>query len=86
MKLDRNVNPTGRGKYALINLRTNKVEWGTTEADEFFVIKLKDKYARDALEAYAWAARQDGEEEWFDEVIGLARRSGEFHPLCKKPD
>lgn len=56
MKLDRNSNPDGRGKYALINLRTNKVEWG--DEDQFFVIKYKDRFAEAALRAYAAAVRE----------------------------
>ena len=55
MKLDRNVNPDGRGKYALINLRTNKVEWGGEGGQQFFVLKYKDKFAAPALRAYAKA-------------------------------
>lgn len=55
MKLDRNINPDGKGKYALINLRKNTVEWG--EPDQFFVIKYKDEFAAAALEAYAEAVR-----------------------------
>lgn len=54
MKLDRNVNPDGRGKYALINLRNNTVCWGGD--DQFFVIKYKDAFAAPALYAYAEAA------------------------------
>lgn len=58
MRLDRNINPDGRGKYALINLRTNKVEWGGPTAEEqFFVLKLKDEFAAPALRAYAEAVR-----------------------------
>jgi hypothetical protein len=54
VKLDRNINPDGRGKYALINLRTNTVCWGGN--DQFFVIKYKDAFASQALYAYAEAA------------------------------
>lgn len=53
MALDRNVNKDGRGKYALINLRTNQVQWGGD--DQFFVIKYKDRFASAALQAYAQA-------------------------------
>lgn len=53
MKLDRNVNPDGKGKYALINLRNNTVCWGGD--DQFFVIKYKDAFASQALYAYAEA-------------------------------
>ncbi len=55
MKLDRNINPDGRGKYALINLRNNTVCWGGD--DQFFVIKYKDMFASAALHAYAIAAK-----------------------------
>lgn len=54
MKLDRNVNPDGKGKYALINLRTNQVQWGG-DGDQFFVIKYKDLFASVALKAYGEA-------------------------------
>jgi hypothetical protein len=86
MKLDRNVNANGSGKYALINLRNNKVEWGFTgQPDEFFVIKLKDKNARIALLAYADSVACD-DPEFAKEVRELADRSGSFSPYCKKPD
>lgn len=58
MKLDRNINPCGRGKYALINLRTNQVQWGGD--DQFFVIKYKDQFAGPALAAYAKAVEAKG--------------------------
>ncbi len=85
MKLDRNTNPDGKGKYALINLRTNKVEWGNNLEDEFFVIKLKDRFAERALRAYALAVREfikhcdppltEHMEEWAEEVEGLADKA-----------
>lgn len=61
MRLDRNINSDRMGKYALINLRTNKVEWG--DDDQFFVIKYKDKFAAKALAAYSEAV--------WDYVLGL---------------
>lgn len=86
MKMDRNQNPSGMGKYALINLRTNQVQWGAIgDADEFFVIKLKDKHARVALKAYAQSAVLD-DPEWAQEVYDLAERAGPSHPFCKVPD
>ena len=86
MKLDRNLNANGKGKYALLNLRNDRIEWGFVGAsDEFFVIKLKDKYAQAALIAYADAAEHD-DPEWAKEVRELAQRSGKNHPLCKQPD
>lgn len=63
MKLDRNVNQTRRGKYALINLRKNIVEWGDVgDSNEFFVIKLKDRYAKGALRGYVAALALELEE------------------------
>jgi hypothetical protein len=52
--------------------------------DEFFVIKLKDRYAPQALFAYAAAARVD-DPEYADEIVELARRAMR-HPHSKKPD
>ena len=86
MQLDRNINANGYGKYALLNLRRNKIEWGEVFGpDEFFVVKLKDKYAQAALNAYADAAQSD-DPEWAAEIRALADRSGPNHPLCKQPD
>lgn len=114
MKLDRNENADGCGKYALINLRTlNQVagyvdtsqrwtpqvqaaletlkstgalEFGRTgEPDEFFVIKLKDKFAMAALLAYANAIAAD-DPEFAEQVHELAWRSGLCNPYCKNPD
>ena len=47
MRLDRNKNPDGRGKYSIINNRKN-----TIEHDGFFVIKLQDRFAARALMGY----------------------------------
>jgi len=86
MKLDRNKNANGKGKYALLNLRTNKIEWGAVgEPDEFFLIKLRDKHAKAALEAYADSiVREDPE--FAEEVMELAMRAGADNPYCKAPD
>lgn len=61
MKLDRNINPDGKGKYALLNLRKNTVEWGTEPEGQFFVIKYKDFFAVPALKAYAKAVLAEAE-------------------------
>jgi hypothetical protein len=83
MKLDRNVNKDGKGKYALINLRTNKVEWGFQgHPDEFFVIKLKDMNAGAALIAYAESCYKH-DPEFAQEVMELAKRAGQRNPHCK---
>ena len=99
MKLDRDINPDGCGKYAILNLRklnhlcpsaepfqrwspevaqaiktleeAGALEWGQPGApDEFFLVKLKDKYAAVALERYAAAARCD-DPEYADAVLAL---------------
>jgi hypothetical protein len=106
MKLDRNTNPDGRGKYALITLRgidpikgttfdNNEnpclvidganVDFGDTPETEFFVIRLKDKYAEAALRAYGEAALLDGDEEYASEIFSLAHKA-EKHPNKKRPD
>ena len=114
MKLDRNVNANGRGKYALLKLRkldeftdpagpfqkvaepivaaiktlddAGILDWGVqgTEA-EFMVIRLKDKYAKEALWAYGNEADKD-DHEYAAEIFEMAYRSGSNSPFCKKPD
>lgn len=62
------------------------LEWGRTGApDEFFLIKLKDKYAKHALEQYAAAVGSD-DPEYSDAVFDLSKRSGKNSPFCKVPD
>lgn len=86
MRLERNISRDSKGKFAVINLRKNTVEWGEPNTrEEFFVIKLKDKYARVALEAYAAAAKFD-DPEYAKDVAELAARSGDKNPFCKRPD
>lgn len=53
-------------------------------SDEFFVIKLKDRFAAPALTAYANAAA-DVDTEWARQVLALAARA-EHHPDKKTPD
>lgn len=53
--------------------------------DEFFVVKLRDIYARAALDAYADAAEKD-DPEYAAEVRELAQRAGIGHPNSKRPD
>lgn len=86
VKMDRNKNPNGKGKYALLNLRKNTIEWGCVgDEDEFFVVKLKDKHAKAALEAYAKSI-VDEDQEFAGEVMELAMRAGADSPYCKAPD
>lgn len=114
MKLDRNINSNGRGKYALLKLRklddfthpndpfqevakpvadaiktleeSGILDWGIEGTEsEFFVIRLKDKYAQGALHQYAIDAYPD-DREYALEVEGMASRAGRDSPFCKKPD
>ncbi|AQQ02392.1 hypothetical protein B0E33_01305 [Roseibium algicola] len=114
MKMDRNINEGGYGKYALIKLRKltdfidpsdpfQKVNKDIADAlelleengildrglvgteAEFMVIRLKDKYAAAALEAYADAAEKD-DPEWAAEIREMIPRAGENSPWCKRPD
>lgn len=77
----------GRAEIALEVLQDLGVlEYGPPGSDqEFFVIKLRDRFARKALRAYADAARfHDGE--YADDVDDLAHRAGIGHPHWKDPD
>lgn len=60
------------------------VDFGDTEDSDFFVIRIKDKYAAMALQAYADAARED-DPEYADEIVDLARVALN-HPNRKRPD
>lgn len=72
---------------ALILAHPDCVEFGAAGGDgEFFVVKLKDRYAEPALFAYAGAARANDDGEFAADVEEMARRSGARHPLCRRPD
>jgi hypothetical protein len=115
MKLDRNINGTGKGKYALVRLRgiedgseaamllmrlakLGHVDWGEVGGrDEFFVVKLRDKYAPAAIKGYSDAAADDARKEldearsrdkfqWAIQVQGLGDRAGILSPFCREPD
>jgi hypothetical protein len=53
--------------------------------DEFFVLKLKDRYVADALLSYADAADTE-DSEYAAQVRELANRAGPNSPFCKRPD
>ncbi len=115
MKLDRNVNRDGKGKYALVRLRDIEIgseamallhrledlghlDWGCVgHADEFFVVKLRDKFAPGAIKGYADAVMEAQRKEldpakakdlaqWGIQVIGMSQRAGDLSPYCKEPD
>jgi hypothetical protein len=60
------------------------VDFGDTADSDFFVIRLKDKYAAPALAAYAMAAYRD-DQEYGLQVLNLAKQAAE-HPNQKQPD
>ena len=62
------------------------IDFGEVNTEsEFFVVRLKDRYARAALDAYA-AAAFEIDSEWSREVKELAKRSGLANQWCKDPD
>lgn len=108
MKLDRNINSSGKGKYAVINLRKiptdprtaeelaaailanpEAVEFGAVGSpEEFWLIKLRDRYATPAIMGYAMGIAFDpeGDPEYQADVVEMGKRSETMHPLCKRPD
>lgn len=113
MKLDRNINSDGKGKYALIKLRevqlplpatphtamvpVQAIQFGDNPETDFFVIKLKDRFAGPALRAYARAISDyittipEGNPmiaeltEYHHEIIRLAEEAHR-NPCKKLPD
>lgn len=66
------------------------LDYGPAETEsEFFVIRLKDRHARAALEAYAndvaWTEPAP-DFEYAEEVRALAQRAGFSSPWCKSPN
>lgn len=60
------------------------IDEGTRPDTEFFVIRLRDKYAAPALATYADEASID-DTEYGREISALARRAAN-HPNQRKPD
>lgn len=87
MKLDRNINSDGRGKYRLWDER--KQAWvddcGPGQEHEYFVLMLKDVNAAATLHKYA-SAIYHKDPEFADEVVRLALRAGRNSPFCQDPD
>jgi hypothetical protein len=63
---------------------SRSVDFGSSPNTEFFVIRLKDKYAAPALFAYADAAQLD-DAEYAEEIRELARQADHF-PHKHQPD
>lgn len=68
----------------IIPVETSAIDFGDTEDSDFFVIRLKDKYAAKALKAYAEAAAAD-DLQYADEVYELAYKASN-HPNRRMPD
>jgi hypothetical protein len=64
---------------------TGILDWGDKPETEFFVIRLKDKFASAGLSSYAKEA-ESFDPEYAHEVATLAGRSGPHSPFCKQPD
>lgn len=60
------------------------LDWGNTPETDFFLIRLKDKYAPQTLARYAAQAAAD-DPEYAQEVMTLSH-SAETNPFCKQPD
>jgi hypothetical protein len=115
MKMDRNINGDGKGKYAVVRLRNispgdeahkllkrleklGHLDWGIVgQPDEFFLVKLRDKYAASAIRGYADAVLADSQQEpdpqrsrdkaqWAMQVQTMLARAGSLNPFCKEPD
>lgn len=73
-------------EHAIKVLETARIiDWGDTVETEFFVMRLRDKYAAAGLNAYATAAHFD-DPEYAGDINAMVLRSGPRHPNCKVPD
>lgn len=111
MKMDRDINPDGRGKYALVLMRNTPpagtikhhvvkfalfmlwkmgmIDFGRVGTpSEFFLIRLRDKFAYRALKGYQEAIALDPkpDDEYAQSVSEMMERSGPYSPFCKYPD
>lgn len=66
-------------------LEQGVLDVGDKPETEFFVMRLKDRYAGPALLTYANHAAA-GDIEYANGVNRLSKRSGMSHPNCKTPD
>jgi hypothetical protein len=85
MRLDRFTSIDKRGRFSVIDNRTRRVVHNGDPEDDFFVIKLKDRFAAPALLAYAAAAEASGDDELAADVRLLVRMADQ-HPRRKRPD
>lgn len=64
-------------------VKSDSIDYGSTTDTDFFVIRLRDKYAAPALAAYAMAAWRD-DPEYAKEVLELSKQAAE-HPRQQQP-
>lgn len=65
------------------------LDYGEAGTDrEFFVMRLKDKYAYKGLMGYYNAVLQDdpADVDYAQDIHDMAARSGPYNPNCKRPD
>lgn len=64
------------------------LDWGPAGTEsEFFVMKLRDRYAGAGLRGYMDAVQYlGGDREYFDDLRTLEQHAGQNSPFCKKPD
>jgi hypothetical protein len=75
------INEDGKTRLAIPQ---ESIDYGNTPDTDFFVIRLKDKYAGPALAAYANAAKDD-DPEYAADVLALAQKAAS-HPNKRIPD
>jgi hypothetical protein len=102
MKLDRNINPDGKGKYALVKLRGDlsddtkyalslleddgRLDWGNVHSESEFWV-FKLKDKYSAAGLAAYAdAAERDDPEFAAEVREMLSRAGPNSPWCKRPD
>lgn len=66
--------------------RNGMMDYGEAHGpSEFFLVRLKDRFAQPALQAYADEARMV-DPEWAHQVDELTTRAGTANRHCKTPD
>jgi len=84
----RTLRRISRNRYELrghsVHVPKDAIDFGDSPESDFFVIRLKDKYAGPALFAYSLAARAD-DAEYADEIFRLAEIAA-CHPSRRVPN
>lgn len=84
-KANNGILPGDVQEAMMVLKREGILDVGDSPSTEFFVMRLKDRFAGPALNTYSQhAAAVDIE--YAGEVARLAKRAGMAHPNCKNPD